>query len=253
MKYVKSLTEDCREWNGEGGNRKSNITPPFPHLVHLMYCLLSQLQSRGKLRQYCKHFLRSAWTRFWKPVHTTASFQERFLQSFCETPRRQDVWKTEVCLTDTYTTSACNNYPFSCASTQKCRLQHKHALFHTPALFSWVWLHSPQSWSEKGTKGTGGQAWWKFLMALWGPAGPDTSSLTRITGNPDRKWFHTTGPLLLPPEKQKVTKSLLCRTLHPLCTLENTESGAVCVYFPHPIAMSWSFLFKTKKEQTDEK
>lgn len=170
---------------------------------------------------------------------------------FGGTPRRQDVRKThrmtEVCLTDTYTgVQKLSLFLLCCVSSKPCpiwnnTLEHTHTLASTCQLYSHVCV---QNTSEKGIKGTGSQAWWKILMELWGPVSPNTSSLTRITGNPHRKRFHTTGPAKFPPKKQKVTKSLLHATLHP----HYTQSVFI---FPTQEPCNQAFCSKpTKNKQT---
>lgn len=66
--------------------------------------------------------------------------------------------------------------------------QHRNACSKTHAHTRLYLNHTITS--EKGIKGTG-QTRWKDL----GPSrGPNANSLTRITGIPHRKLFHTTGP-----------------------------------------------------------
>lgn len=64
-------------------------------------------------------------------------------------------------------------------------LTHTLTIFHMAHLFSCVLLYiNTHNHEPGGHKGhTGVQAQWKILMELWCLVGPNTSSLTRITGN----------------------------------------------------------------------
>lgn len=145
-------------------------------------------------------------------LYTIVYFLSPRKDAFCEPPRRQDVWKThtttEVCLTDTYTGSGLENYPLS-SSDPKCvpskndtEMQAQRQRSYASSILRSASAFTAVT-SQRGTKGKGGQARWKILMELWGPLGPDTSSLTRIAGNPHRKRFHTTGPQRFLPKNKK--------------------------------------------------
>lgn len=106
--------------------------------------------------------------------------------------------------------------------------------------------------SQKGTKGKGGQARRKILMELWGPLGPDTSSLTRIAGNPHRKQFHTTGPQrFLPKTKSNQISASYNTTL--TAPLKTQNPGQSMFIFSTQQPYNQAFCSKTNKEQTNEK
>lgn len=179
--------------------------------------------------------------------------------AYCEPPRRQDVWKThtttEVCLTDTYTGR--KNYPLSSCdpncvpSKNDTEMQAQRQRSYASSILRSASALTAVT-SQRGTKGKGGQAWWKILMELWGPLGPDTSSLTRIAGNPHRKQFHTTGPQrFLPKTKSNQISASYNTTL--TAPLKTQNPGQSMFIFSTQQPYNQAFCSKTNKEQTNEK
>lgn len=129
-------------------------------------------------------------------IHAVSSVKRHVDRMFWKTQRM-----TEVCLIDTYTGSGLKNYPFSSMSPPNpiWNNTETYARTHTPAsicqLYSHVCIQHKQSQAKKrAQRARAFKLDGKFSWSCEARSVPDTSSLTRITGNPHRKRFHTTGP-----------------------------------------------------------